>query len=48
MKEEWLNVKELLNQADMQRYESGEICEGIVLKTDLDIGTFFFHFLLFK
>lgn len=38
MKEEWLSVKELLAQSDLQRYESGEICEGIVLKTDLDLG----------
>lgn len=37
-KQEWLSVKELLKLADEQRYPTGQIAEGIVLKTDDGIG----------
>jgi RNA ligase (TIGR02306 family) len=34
MKPEWMDVKNLLELADKQKYESGAIAEGIVLKSD--------------
>lgn len=34
MKEEWLSVKEILAIASSQRYDSGNIAEGVVVKTN--------------
>ena len=34
MKPEWTNIKNLLDLADNQTYSTGELCEGIVLKTE--------------
>lgn len=38
MKDEWLNSKALIDLATEQRYEGGQICEGIVIKSDLGYG----------
>ena len=38
MKDEWLNVKALIDMATEQKYDTGEICEGIVIKSDLGYG----------
>src|SRR3989338_415087 len=34
IKEEWLSVSKLLELSDAQTYDSGDICEGIVVKTE--------------
>ena len=38
MKEEWNSVDSLLKLSDDQRYPTGEICEGIVVKTNTKDG----------
>ena len=38
MNPEWLSVKTLLDLANVQRYRTGEMAEGLVLKTDYGIG----------
>lgn len=38
MKEEWLKLPNLLDLADSQKYDCGDLCEGIVLKTDDPFG----------
>ena len=38
MKDEWLSSKALLTLANEQLYETGTICEGIVIKSDMGFG----------
>ena len=38
MKEEWNSVDSLLKLSDSQKYSTGEICEGIVVKTNTKDG----------
>jgi len=38
MKDDWLSSKALIALATEQRYEGGQICEGIVIKSDLGYG----------
>jgi RNA ligase (TIGR02306 family) len=38
MKSEWLSVKALLELAESQKYETDQMAEGIVIKTDESIG----------
>ena len=38
MKEEWNSIPSLLSLSDSQKYHTGEICEGIVVKTNTKDG----------
>jgi RNA ligase (TIGR02306 family) len=38
MQDKWLSVESLIELATEQRYDTEEICEGIVVKTDLPYG----------
>jgi len=38
MKQEWVVIKELLKLAEKQKYQSGMLAEGLVMKTDYGAG----------